>query len=156
MRTPIKLLAIEQFDERLPDLQRAAQLFRDGVPREGWIHGIRKSLGISMRNLSSRLGLKEHKSVQDLERNERTGAVTLLTLRRAAEALDAEFVYAIVPRKKLREILRARALEVARQRIAPITKSMALEEQGLTAAQTERQIEELALELERKPEMLWR
>jgi hypothetical protein len=49
-----------------------------------------------------------------------------------------------------------RAKEVARQRVSPLAKSMALEEQGLTKAQTERQVEELARELEQKPELLWR
>jgi hypothetical protein len=50
----------------------------------------------------------------------------------------------------------ARARAVAQQRVAPISKSMALEEQGLTPAQIERQIDELAHELERKPNALWR
>ena len=86
----------------------------------------------------------------------RTPAITLGTLRRAAEALEADFVYAIVPRKSLGEMLAARARDVAHRRMLPISKSMALEEQGLTKAQIERQISELARELEGKPKVLWR
>jgi HAMP domain-containing protein len=70
--------------------------------------------------------------------------------------MDADFVYAIVPRKRLRETVAARAREVALQRIAPIAKSMALEEQGLSKKEIERQVDELARELEMRPDRLWR
>jgi predicted DNA-binding mobile mystery protein A len=111
---------------------------------------------MSMRSFAGRIGFKEPSSVKELEGNERAGTITLQTLRRAAEAIDADFVYAIIPRRSLREMIASRAQEVARQRLSPIVKSMALEEQGLTRAQIDRQVDELARELERKPEMLWR
>lgn len=156
MRTPVKLLALELFDQELPQLRQAAKIFSEHLPREGWVRSIRKSLGMSMRAFSRRIGFKEPASVKELERNERAGSITLGTLKRAAEALDADLVYAIVPRKNLRLTVAARAREVARQRIAPVAKSMALEEQALTKVQIDRQVDELARELERRPEMLWR
>jgi predicted DNA-binding mobile mystery protein A len=156
MRTPVKLLALELFDKDLPALQRAGITLREHVPREGWLRGIRTSLGMSMRSFATRLGFKEPASVKEMESNERAGTITLQTLRRAADALDADLVYAIIPRKPLRQMVAERAKEVARQRVSPLAKSMALEEQGLTKAQTERQVEELARELEQKPELLWR
>ena len=109
-----------------------------------------------MRSFATRLGFKEPASVKEMERNERVGTITLQTLRRAADALDADLVYAIIPRKPLRQMVAERAKAVARQRVSPLAKSMALEEQGLTKAQLERQVEELARELEQKPELLWR
>lgn len=111
---------------------------------------------MSMRALAHRMSFKVPASVNDLERNELSGAITLETLRRAAEALDSELVYAIIPRKSLGEVIAARARDVARRRISPISKSMALEGQGLTKAHIERQIDELAHELKRKPGALWR
>jgi predicted DNA-binding mobile mystery protein A len=156
MRTPVKLLALELFDQSLPQLQQSAAALQALKPREGWVRGIRRSLGMSMRSFSKRIGFREPSSVKELERNEQAGTITLDTLRRAADSLDAEFVYAIVPRKKLRETVAERAREVARTRIVPIAKSMALESQGLTSIEVERQIEELARELEMKPEALWR
>jgi predicted DNA-binding mobile mystery protein A len=156
MTTPVKLLALEQFDKSLPEIQQAAGSLRDHLPREGWVRSIRKSLGMSMRAFSRRIGFKEPASVKELESNERAGTITLQTLRRAAEALDADFVYAIVPRKGLRETVSTRAREIAQKRIAPLAKSMALEEQGLTDSQIARQIDELTRELEQKPETLWR
>jgi predicted DNA-binding mobile mystery protein A len=156
MRTPVKLLALELFDKDLPRLQQDAQFLRERMPPEGWVRGLRKALGMSMRSFAGRIGFKEPSSVKELEGNERAGTITLQTLRRAAEAIDADFVYAIIPRRSLREMVASRAQEVARQRLSPIVKSMALEEQGLTQAQIDRQVDELARELERKPEMLWR
>lgn len=156
MRTSIKLLALELFDRELPRLQQAARVLNDIAPREGWVRSIRKSMGMSMRSFAQRIRFKEPASVKELERNERAGTISLETLRRAAEALDADLVYAIVPRKKLRETVAARARELARQRVTPVAKSMALEAQGLTDVDIDRQIEELARELEQKPEVLWR
>jgi predicted DNA-binding mobile mystery protein A len=156
MRTPVSLLALELFDADLPKIQHASEVLIRQTPREGWVRSIRKSLGMSMRAYATRIGFKEPSSVKDLERNERAGTITLQTLKRAAEAMDADFVYAIVPRKSLRETVAARARQVAEQRIAPIAKSMALEEQGLSKSQIQRQIDELAHELEMRPDRLWR
>ena len=156
MRTSVKLLAVEQFDKDLASLQKSARLLLSKTPREGWVRSIRKTLGMSMRSFAARLGFKDPSGVTQLERNERAGSITLQTLKRAADALDAEFVYAIIPRTTLRSAILARARELAESRIAPIAKSMALEEQGLTKSEIARQIDELTRELMAKPESLWR
>jgi predicted DNA-binding mobile mystery protein A len=110
---------------------------------------------MSERAFAKRLGVI-HGSVQELERNERSGKVTLETLRRAARALDADFVYAIVPRKPLRETISARARALAAERFGPISHSMTMEDQGLTKEQSERRIAALAEKLEANPSDLWR
>jgi predicted DNA-binding mobile mystery protein A len=156
MNVPPKLVSLEQFDRELPRLQAAAASLREQLPREGWVRAIRKSLGMSMKAFSHRIHFKDHSSVKELERNERDGTITLRTLKRAAEAMNADFVYAIVPRTRLRETVAARARQLAEQRLAPIVKSMALEEQGLSKEQIDQQLDELARELEKKPEALWR
>jgi predicted DNA-binding mobile mystery protein A len=142
-------------DRRLPRLQKAAKELRVQVPHAGWVKTIRNALGISDRAFAKRLGIT-HGSLQELERNEQRGTVSLESLRRAADALDADFVYAIVPRKKLRETISARAREVAREQVLPVAKSMALEQQGISQAQIKRQVDELARELENRPRELWR
>jgi|SRR5882672_4053029 len=155
MRTTIKQLAAEQFDRTLPRLQKATAALRAAAPRTGWIKAIRTSLGMSDRAFAKRLGII-HGSLQELERNEQSGSVSLESLRRAAEALDSDLVYAIVPRKKLRETISARAREIATQRIMPIAKSMSLENQSMTKKQIQRQIDELSRELQSRPSDLWR
>lgn len=155
MATSVKLLALDQMDERLPKLRDAAQEIRRQAPRPGWIKAIRSALGMSDRSFAKRLGT-QHAALRKLEQNERRGAVTLESLRRAAEALDADLVYAIVPRKPLRAAIRERARQVALDRLHPIAQSMELEQQSLTAKQLERQVNDLAEELEKSPARLWR
>src|SRR5882724_10555438 len=52
MATPIRLLAVDQLDERLPRLRDAAQEIRRQAPREGWIKAIRNALGMSERSFA--------------------------------------------------------------------------------------------------------
>jgi predicted DNA-binding mobile mystery protein A len=155
MRTSIKLLAIDQIDRRLPRLQKAADELRRQAPGVGWIRAIRGALGMSERIFAKRLHINQ-RSLQQLERNEQRGSVTLESLRRAAQALDADLVYAIVPRKPLRATLSTRARAVAAERLDPIAHSMAMEGQSLSLQQLKRQTDELASELEKKPRELWR
>jgi predicted DNA-binding mobile mystery protein A len=155
MPRPIKQLALDQFESRLARLKLAAQEVRRQTPELGWVKAIRTALGMTDRAIAKRLGVVRA-SVQDLERNERSGKVTLESLRRAAEALDADLIYAIVPRRSLRATIAARAREVAKLRVAPVAHSMAMEEQGLTPKQINQRIEELARDLEANPRELWR
>ena len=92
---------------------KAAQEINRQVPRGGWVRTLRSALGMSERSFAKRLGV-HHGALQKLERNEQRGSVSLETLRRAAEALDADLVYAIVPRKSLRAVIGARARRRAR------------------------------------------
>ena len=108
MTRSVKLLAVDQLDERLTRLRKAAEEIRLQAPRAGWVKTIRTALGMSVRSFARRLG-NAHASVQELESNERRGSVTLESLRRAASALDADLVYAIVPRRSLRAVISERA-----------------------------------------------
>jgi predicted DNA-binding mobile mystery protein A len=149
------LFAASQFDRKLPALREAAARLRAAKPAGGWIRAIRRSLGMSTGALGRRLELAQQSIVQ-LEENEKTETITLASLRRVATALDAELVYAIIPRKNLRESIATRAHEVAAGRVAPVARSMKLESQGLTDNELHERIEELARELERRPRELWR
>jgi len=149
------LLAATQLDRKLPTLREASMRLHNARPVGGWIRAIRRALGMSTSALGRRMKLAQQSVVQ-LEANEKTETITLASLRRVAAALDAELVYAIVPRKNLRESINARAREVAAKRVAPIAQSMKLESQGLGDSELRERIEELARELERRPRELWR
>ena len=151
----LKSLSQEQFDRKLPQLQETAHALAMQAPSSGWIRTIRHVLGMSSSALAKRLGIA-HTGLLKLEKGERAGTVSLATLRRAAEALDADFVYAIVPRKTVRDTVRARAHQLAQERVLPVAKSMQLEAQGLSAEQLKRRIEELASDFETRPRELWR
>ena len=155
MALPRNLLSASQLDRKLPTLRNAATVLARSQGATGWIKALRESLGLTSSAFARRLGIAQQ-NVAKLENGERAGTVTLASLRRAAEALDADFVYAIVPRKKLRDVICARAREVARQRVESVAHSMRLEAQGLSASEIEEQIDELARDLERRPRELWR
>ncbi len=153
--TPTHLLAATQIDRKLPTLQEAGARLRGAKPTGGWIRALRRALGLSTVALGRRLGLAQQSIVQ-LEENEKTETITLASLRRVAAALDAELIYAIIPRKNLRETITQQARKVAAQHIGPVAQSMKLESQGLTDKELQERIEELARELERRPRELWR
>jgi predicted DNA-binding mobile mystery protein A len=155
MAIPRTLLSASQIDRKLPALQGAVKTLASMTPAAGWISVLRESLGMTTTAFARRLRIAQQNVVK-LESSERAGTVTLATLRRAAEALDADLVYAIVPRKKLRDTISARAREMAQKRIASVAHSMRLEAQGLSDKQLEEQIDELARDLERRPRELWR
>jgi predicted DNA-binding mobile mystery protein A len=119
---------------------------RAGVPKRGWIRAIRQALGMSGGQLGRRLGLTRQ-GVEDLERREAARSVTLAALAEAARALDAELVYAIVPRTSLEEARRARARAVAERELGRVAHSMRLEAQGVSKAEHNRQVTELQNEL---------
>lgn len=121
---------------------------RFAPPVRGWIKAIRSALGMTSAQLAKRLGIRQP-SVVALEQSEAKGTIELATLRRAAEALDATLVYAIVPNKTLESMVRERA----RQRLAPLEHSMRLEDQGLSLDDSEAQLEEFVRSV--NPSRLW-
>ena len=108
-------------------------------PSVGWLKSIREALGITATQLAKRLGVATS-SVTRLETSEADDTISLGTLRRAAEALDCELVYSLVPKKTLAETLEARASSKARHQMLAINHTMALEAQATSqdaiAAQT--------------------
>ncbi len=145
------MLQVRQLDQSL-ELLRQLTYAKKASPKSGWIAAIRKSLGMSGSALAKRMGVSQSALAQ-YEKNEKDGSITLQTLEKVANALDADLVYAIVPRRPIKEILEDRAAEVARKRILPLAHSMSLEDQS---ASIEEEIEDLKRELLERPRELWR
>lgn len=59
------------------------------------------------------------------------GTVRLDTLRRAADALDCDLVYVLVPRRSLNDIVATQAERKATAQIAPIAHHSRLENQAV-------------------------
>jgi predicted DNA-binding mobile mystery protein A len=97
-------------------------------PRGGWLKAIREALGITTRQFARRLGLASS-TVVEAERSEAAGTMSVAQLRRLANALDCELRYVLIPRRPLPEVVDAQAERKARERIAPLAHSMALEQQ---------------------------
>lgn len=123
-------------------------------PSGGWVRALREALGMTASQLGERMGISESAVVR-LEHSERDYRSGLETLRRAATALDAELVYALVPRRPLEEMVRERAREVAQEELSDVEHSMLLEAQQLGDIDRDEQFEEYVAELLRRPG-LWR
>ena len=125
---------------------RALPLEAAARPHAGWVRAIREALGMSTEDLARRMSVSAV-AVIKLEDRERRGATTLGALERAADALDCDLVYALVPRHPLTEQVRRRAEAVARAELAPTLTSMHLEDQGLDAEQVQEALADRVAEL---------
>ncbi len=65
-----------------------------------WIRSVRESLFLSAVSLSQKMDLKRT-GFQCIEKSEAVGTISLNSLRKAAEAMDCELVYAIIPKDKV-------------------------------------------------------
>lgn len=127
------------------------------IPRGGWVRAIREALGMTQVQLAARLGIARQ-SLDDLERAEASGKITLESLRKLADALDCKVVYAVVPNAgSLEAQRRRRALALADALRKSPEHSMKLEAQGISEREAERHRKMLAEALLRgSPRKLWR
>lgn len=86
-------------------------------------------------------------AVVQLERSEADGVIQIDTLRRAADALGCDLVYALVPRGSLEDLVRDRARLLARSEVSDVDRTMRIESQGLTPKQLERRVDAYAEKL---------
>ena len=133
-------LKLRQLDATL-SRWRAADL--PSRPVSGWLKAIREALGMTATHQAKSLGVTTS-TVTRLETSEADDTISLATLRRAAEALGCELQYALVPKQSLADTLEARATALARQQMAAISHSMALEAQATSPETVEAQTRALA------------
>ena len=137
---PDRLVMRRQFDRRSAPLRGLAAWL---TPHRGWIRAIRDALGMSGSELATRMGVRQQ-SVHDLEVSERRNTIPLDTLARAADAMDCDLVYALVPRKSLEETVRSRARRKAVSHLGPIAHHSRLEDQAVGDDETEALLDDLA------------
>ncbi len=140
MKTSFSDLKLRQLDTALTRWRSASLPQR---PASGWIRAIREALGMTAVELARRLGVGVP-TVSRMELSEAEDRITLATLRRAAEAMGCELQYALVPQQSLVDTLESRALGLARQQMAAVSHTMALEAQSTSPEAVEAQTRALA------------
>ena len=136
-------------------LKRFESIMSLNPPQKGWIRAVRDALGMNGRQYAKRLGVNPSR-VTEMEHGEISGALTLKSMRKAAEALDCIFVYGLVPRNSLESIVREQVSKVARERFDRTSHSMALEDQSLSSKEKKSALKELEDEIIRNmPKYLW-
>lgn len=122
------------------------------LPRRGWVRTMRTAIGMSSRQLAARIDAKPPR-VFEIEKDELRGVVTLNTMKRVAESMGCEFVYAFIPKKgkSIEELMIDRAEEILNSKISIIEHTMALEQQAVKKTSTEAQRSEAIQNLVAKP-----
>lgn len=152
MKAEDRATARRQLDKKLDPLRRTDILAR---PSRGWIRAIRESLGMTTAQLARRIGVSQPRAVA-IEKAEISGAITLDSLERVAQAMDCQLVYTLVPRKPLDELVEERARHLATQQLETTRHSMALEAQGVDKIDEEEHIKRLIRRLvEKNSTKLW-
>lgn len=148
---PLTDLKLRQLDDALQPLLAAIP----APPRAGWLKAIREALGMTTRQFAARVGVAQP-TIIDAEQSEAAGSMTLTQLRRLADALDCDLQYVLLPRSPLTERVDAQADRKAREQVANVAHTMALEAQGTDSEFQRRQIADVKSELLRgRRSRLW-
>jgi len=152
MKTKHRHIMRDQLDSTFTQLSNIKGM---QPPVKGWLRSIREALGMSGKQLGERIGVSQPRVVQ-LEKDEVSGAVTMKSMRQAAEAMDCVFVYAVVPRASLKETVRNQAYKVAEKRLSRTSHTMLLEDQQVSNEERRKMLESKIDDLTREmPKDFW-
>jgi predicted DNA-binding mobile mystery protein A len=128
MKLEFRSLRAKQLERSLRPFADAQDLQR---PQKGWIRAVRQATGVSMRELSKRLGQAPSRT-SALEKCEAEYRITLGSLRAAADALGCQLVYALVPKSgSIQDLAEQHARTKAAENVRAVEHSMALEDQAV-------------------------
>ena len=148
----LKKIICDQYQSKVDQLIDYNELNR---PKEGWIRTLRKALGMSGSQLARRLDISKSQASQ-IERMEIEDRITLKQLRRVADSLECDLVYALKPRKPVEKMVRDRARKKAQSLVNKTDVQMKLEAQQLSCeklkSQVNYEVERLVREM---PRDLW-
>lgn len=146
-------LQLEQLDRKIKGFATAVQVT---PPPIGWIKTVRVSLGMSLQQLAEKLSITKQ-SVQEIEKREKEGAITLKTLKDAASALDMQLVYGLVPKDgTIDDLIERKAKELAIRIVSRTSNNMKLEDQENSKDRLKKAIEERTTVIKNEmPKTLW-
>ncbi|WP_291111999.1 MULTISPECIES: mobile mystery protein A [unclassified Flavobacterium] len=153
MKNTKQQLLMEQTERKLEPFRSLEAIV---IPPNGWIHTIRKSLKMSLRQLGIRLSMAAQ-SVKEMEAREANGSISIKSLNEAARVLDMKLVYGFVSKhESLDKMIEKRAQEIAREIVLRTNNSMILEDQQNSADRIKKAIEQKTAEIKTEmPKYLW-
>jgi predicted DNA-binding mobile mystery protein A len=148
-----KNLQLQQLNNKMAAFANLQQVV---MPPTGWIKAIRSALGMSLQQLGNKLSITKQ-SVQDIEKREKDGSITLKSLRETARALDMQLVYGFMPNDgTLDALIERKAKELATQIVLRTSNTMKLEDQENTKQRIEQAIQEKTASIKSEmPKILW-
>lgn len=146
-------LQFEQLERKLSGFYEVAKITS---PPTGWVKAVRLSLGMSLQQLADKLSISKQ-SVQEIETREKEDGITIKTLKEAANALDMQLVYALVPKDgTLDELIDRKAKALAMRIVSRTSNNMKLEDQENSKERLKRAVEErTAIIKNEMPKALW-
>ena len=120
-----RVLQIRALDKKTSDLKSAKNI----VPQSsGWIKTVREAIGMTVSQLAARLGVTQPR-ITKMEFNEDN--LKLSTMKKAAEAMNCEFVYYFKPRTTFQNLVDEQAQKKAAEVLKTVNVNMALENQEI-------------------------
>jgi len=105
-----------RFFSRLETWVKANHLaWAEIIQQKSWLRAARQAKNLKGVDMARRLGVSPAR-ISMMEGDELRGAVTIKMMQKAAQAMDCEFVYAVIPKKALETDV-AQAVEKPRMRI---------------------------------------
>ena len=146
-------LVLDQTDSKIKSFVAVKKVI---VPSSGWVYAIRLSLGMSLKQLGRRMNITAQ-SVKEIEERERAGTISINVLRQFGKSLNMKFIYGFIPEKEsISEMVKQRALEIAKEIVMRTSVNMSLEEQKNSEKRLRKAIKEKALEIQQEmPKYLW-
>jgi predicted DNA-binding mobile mystery protein A len=148
-----KTLILNQLDAKIKRLNSTSI---GELPSTGWINATRLALGMSQEQLGKKLQITRQ-SVQELEKREKEGTITLKTLKEVAKAMDIQLVYGFIPNQgSLEALIEKKARELATRIVMRTSNSMKLEDQQNSDKRLQKAIKERTRMLVNEmPKILW-
>jgi predicted DNA-binding mobile mystery protein A len=142
-KSPVKAVVRKQYMHK-SDAAMQSQVAKK--PPEGWVRTLRKALDMSGSQLANIIGLSRNR-ISVLERREVEGEITLNQLHKLAQALDADLVYALVPRSKVVDRINDRAFTLAEELVDTADVNMFLEQQQVSNSERQAMVDQVANQL---------
>lgn len=121
-----RVLQIRALDKKTSDLKSVNNI----VPRgSGWINTVREAIGMTASQLAVRLGVTQPR-ITKMESNEDN--LKLSTMKKAAEAMNCEFVYYFKPKTTFQNLVEEQAQKKAAEILKTVNVNMALEDQEIS------------------------
>ena len=149
----MKHLYVHQLDDQIRQYVNGQRF--DRIP-QGWIRSSRTAIGMTLKQLASRLGFSVP-AAKNFEMREVDEAITLASLRKIANAMEMDLVYYFKPKQdSLDELLQIRAELKAKELMERSNQAMILEDQEADNKNKSREYDRLITEIRnQKLSSLW-
>jgi predicted DNA-binding mobile mystery protein A len=149
----MKHLSVHQLDDQIRQFVNGQRF--DRIP-QGWIRSSRTAIGMTLKQLATRLGFSVP-AAKNFEMREVDEAITLASLRKIANAMEMDLVYYFKPKQdSLDDLLQIRAELKAKELMERSNQAMLLENQEADNKNKSREYDRLISEIRnQKLSSLW-